>query len=69
MDLAAGLIERHGWHVVAEVAIGAVFVSFGVVYLTQLVRGRARAVVCSSCRRVSSRAHAACPRCGAILDR
>lgn len=67
LDQAAGLIERHGWHVIAEVGVGVVLLVFGILYFAQLIRGRAQAVTCPSCGRLSSRAHVECPRCGARL--
>lgn len=59
-----GLIERHGWHVIAELTALAVITVFTVFYLSALIRGRVRAVTCPRCGRVASRAHATCPRCG-----
>lgn len=67
MDLLTQLIERHGWHVLGEVAallVAAVVAGF---WVRALLRGRARPVVCASCGRVSSRATAMCPRCGEPL--
>jgi hypothetical protein len=66
-DLGA-LIERHGWHVIAELAVLAVATVFTVIYLTALFRGKVRAQSCPSCGRVVSRADARCPRCGTSLE-
>jgi predicted amidophosphoribosyltransferase len=66
-DLGA-LIERHGWHVIAELAVLAVVTVFTVIYLAALVRGKVRAHSCPSCGRVISRADARCPRCGTSLE-
>lgn len=63
-----GLIERHGWHVIAELTVLAVATLFTIVYLAALVRGKVRAVSCPSCGRVVSRANPTCPRCGASLE-
>ncbi len=63
----AELIQRHGWHVVAELALLALVTVFTAVYVTALVRGRIRAVPCPSCGRVASRADTRCPRCGRPL--
>lgn len=67
MDLGA-LIQRHGWHVIAELAALAVVTVFSVVYVTALLRGKIRAHGCPSCGRVVSRADARCPRCGTSLQ-
>lgn len=67
IDLGA-LIERHGWHVIGELAFLAVVTVFTVVYLAALVRGRVRAVSCPACGRVASRANARCPRCGGSFE-
>jgi len=66
MDLGA-LIERHGWHVIAELAVLAMFTVFTVIYLAALFRGKVRATSCPSCGRLVSRAHVRCPRCGTSL--
>ncbi|HEX2030611.1 MAG TPA: hypothetical protein VHL78_04315 [Actinomycetota bacterium] len=63
----AELIERHGWHVIAELTALALVTVLTVAYLTALFRGRIRAVPCPSCGRVASRADARCPRCGGPL--
>jgi predicted amidophosphoribosyltransferase len=62
------LIERHGWHVIAEMAFLIALLVFTVIYLRALFRGRVRSVTCGSCGRVSSRAQPRCPRCGAPLE-
>jgi hypothetical protein len=67
MDLGA-LIQRHGWHVIAELAVLAVVTVFTVIYLAALFRGKVRAHRCPSCGRVVSRADARCPRCGTALE-
>jgi predicted amidophosphoribosyltransferase len=67
MDLG-GLIERHGWHVIAELAVLGVVTVFTVIYLAALVRGKVRATSCPSCGRVVSRADARCPRCGQLFE-
>lgn len=67
MDLGA-LIERHGWHVIAELAVLAVAAVFTVVYLSALLRGKIRAGSCPSCGRVVSRADVRCPRCGTLFE-
>jgi uncharacterized OB-fold protein len=67
VDLGS-LIERHGWHVIAELAMLAVVAVFTVFYLTALLRGKVRATTCPSCGRVVSWADARCPRCGASLE-
>jgi predicted amidophosphoribosyltransferase len=66
IDIGA-LIERHGWHVIGELAFLTVVTVFTVVYLAALVRGRVRAISCPDCGRVASRANVRCPRCGASL--
>jgi predicted amidophosphoribosyltransferase len=63
------LLERHGWHVIAELAFLALVTVFAVVYLGALFRGRVRAVPCPKCGRVASRSDARCPRCHQPLDR
>jgi uncharacterized OB-fold protein len=67
VDLGA-LIERHGWHVIAELAVLAVVTVFTVVYFAALLRGKVRAASCPTCGRVVSRADARCPRCGTSLE-
>jgi predicted amidophosphoribosyltransferase len=62
------LIERHGWHVIAEMAFLAGVLVFTAIYLRALFRGRVRSVTCRACGRVASRAHQRCPRCGAALE-
>lgn len=66
-DLGA-LIERHGWHVIAELAVLAGVTVFTVIYLAALVRGKVRPHNCPSCGRVVSRADPRCPRCGTSLE-
>ena len=67
IDLGA-LIERHGWHVIAELAVLAVVTVFTAIYLAALLRGKVRAHSCPSCGRVVSRADPRCPRCGTALE-
>ena len=62
------LIQRHGWHVIAELAFLAGLLVFTAIYVRALLRGRVRAVTCPSCGRVTSRAQERCPRCGAALE-
>ena len=64
MSFFGDLIEQHGWHVLGEVAaliVAAIVTGF---WVRALVRGRAHALVCGGCGRVSSRATPSCPRCG-----
>ncbi len=61
--LASNLIQRHGWHVLGELAFLALITVFTLLYLVALFRGRVRAVVCPSCGRVASKADPRCPRC------
>lgn len=63
------LIQRHGWHVIAELTALALMTVFTVLYVTALVRGRVRATACPACGRLASRAHERCPRCGQPLQR
>ena len=67
MDFLARLVERHGWHVVGEVAALLVALVVTGFWVRALIRGRARPVVCAACGRVSSRATPVCPRCGEPL--
>lgn len=67
MDLPTRLIERHGWHVLGELAALVVAAVVAALWVRALLRGRARPVVCAACGRVSSRATAVCPRCGEPL--
>jgi predicted amidophosphoribosyltransferase len=62
------LIQRHGWHVIAELAFLAALLVFTLIYVRALLRGRVRAVTCPECGRVASRAQQQCPRCGAALE-
>jgi predicted amidophosphoribosyltransferase len=62
------LATNHGWHFVMELAALALVTVFTAFYLVHLFRGRVRAVVCPSCGRVASRAHAVCPRCRQPLE-
>jgi hypothetical protein len=66
-DLGA-LIERHGWHVIAELIVLAVVTVFTMIYVAALLRGKILAPSCPSCGRVVSRADARCPRCGTALQ-
>lgn len=63
MDTLARLIERHGWHVIGELAALVLFTVFTAFFVTALIRGRVRAFVCPGCGRVVSRADLRCPRC------
>lgn len=63
MDTFARLIERHGWHVLGELAALALITVFTLFFVTALIRGRVRALVCPACGRVVSRADLRCPRC------
>jgi predicted amidophosphoribosyltransferase len=64
----ADLIREHGWHVLGELAVLVLAVVVTILWIRALLRGGARPLVCASCGRVVSRAHAACPRCGAAID-
>ncbi len=64
MDLFGELIERHGLHVLGELAalvLAAIVTAF---WVRALLRGRARPAICPACGRVTSRATTRCPRCG-----
>jgi hypothetical protein len=63
MDTFARLIERHGWHVIGELAALGLITVFTVFYVTALIRGRVRVPVCPGCGRLVSRADLRCPRC------
>lgn len=63
MDTLARMIERHGWHVIGELAMLALFTVFTAFFVTALIRGRVRAFMCPACGRVVSRADLRCPRC------
>jgi predicted amidophosphoribosyltransferase len=67
VDFLARLIERHGWHVIGEVAALLVALAVSAFWVRALLKGRARPVVCGTCGRVSSRATSLCPRCGEPL--
>ncbi len=67
MDLIPELIDRHGWHVIAELATLLLAMVVTALWLRALIRGRARPVECSSCGRLTSRASPLCPRCGTPL--
>jgi len=63
VETLGGLIERHGWHVIGELAFLALATVFTCFYVVALFRGRVRAVSCTECGRVVSRADLRCPRC------
>jgi predicted amidophosphoribosyltransferase len=67
MDFLAGLLERHGWHVIGELAVLLAAAVFTFFFVRALLRGRVQAVVCPACGRVASRADPRCPRCGQPL--
>ena len=64
MDLLPELIDRHGWHVLGEVATLLVAMVVTALWIRALLRGRARPIECAQCGRLASRATALCPRCG-----
>jgi uncharacterized OB-fold protein len=68
MGFLGDLIREHGWHVLGELAVLAVTALVAAYWIRALLQGRARPVVCGSCGRVASRAHASCPRCGERLE-
>jgi predicted amidophosphoribosyltransferase len=63
VDTLGGLIERHGWHVIGELAFLALITVFTLFFVVALIRGRVQALVCPECGRVVSRAYVRCPRC------
>jgi predicted amidophosphoribosyltransferase len=63
VDTFARLIERHGWHVIGELAVLALVTVFTVFFVVALIRGRVQALVCPACGRLVSRADLRCPRC------
>jgi predicted amidophosphoribosyltransferase len=65
VDFFADLIREHGWHVLGELTVLLLAVVVTVLWVRALLRGQARPLVCASCGRIVSRAHPACPRCGA----
>ena len=65
MDFLGDLIREHGWHVLGELTVLVLAAAVTVLWVRALLRGQARPLVCASCGRVVSRAHAVCPRCGA----
>jgi predicted amidophosphoribosyltransferase len=67
MSPLEGLIREHGWHVLGELAVLVLAAVVTAMWIRALIRGQARPIVCGSCGRVASRAHEACPRCGAPL--
>jgi predicted amidophosphoribosyltransferase len=67
VDFLTDLIQRHGWHVLGELAALVVASIVTAFWVRALVQGRARPAVCGSCGRVSSRTTTACPRCGEPL--
>ncbi len=64
MDLLPNLIREHGWHVIGEVAVLVLAAVVSVLWIRALLQRRARPVQCPECGRLTSRAHAVCPRCG-----
>jgi predicted amidophosphoribosyltransferase len=64
MDFLADLVREHGWHVVGELAVLVLAAVVAVLWIRALLHRRARPMTCSRCGRITSRAHAACPRCG-----
>ena len=65
MDFLAELVREHGGHVVGELAVLLLAAVVTVLWVRALLQRRARPVSCSRCGRIASRAHGACPRCGA----
>jgi predicted amidophosphoribosyltransferase len=65
VDFLGDLIREHGWHVLGELTVLVLAAAVTVLWIRALLRGQARPLVCASCGRVVSRAHAVCPRCGA----
>ncbi len=65
MNFLGDLIREHGWHVLGELTVLVLAAVVAVLWIRALFRGQARPLVCASCGRVVSRAHTACPRCGA----
>ncbi|HZA26632.1 MAG TPA: DUF2614 family zinc ribbon-containing protein [Actinomycetota bacterium] len=63
METLGRLIERHGWHVIGELAVLALLTVFTVFFVVALIRGRVQALACPACGRVVSRADLRCPRC------
>jgi predicted amidophosphoribosyltransferase len=68
MEFLGRLIERHGWHVLAELGLFLVTVVVAALWLRALFQGRARPVACPACGRIASRANPRCPRCGSALE-
>lgn len=67
LRLVGDLIERHGWHVLAELSLLVLVGVLTAVCLVALARGRVRAALCPRCGRLLSRARQRCPRCGAVV--
>jgi hypothetical protein len=67
VDFLGDLIRVHGWHVLGELTVLVLAAAVTVLWIRALLGGQARPLVCASCGRVVSRAHAACPRCGAPM--
>ncbi|HEV3475355.1 MAG TPA: hypothetical protein VG602_08320 [Actinomycetota bacterium] len=65
MDFLTDLIRGHGWHVIGELAVLVLAAVVSVLWIRALLQRRAHPLRCGSCGRVTSRAHAVCPRCGA----
>jgi predicted amidophosphoribosyltransferase len=64
VDFLGDLIRQHGWHVLGELSVLVLALAVTLVWIRALLRGQARPLVCASCGRIVSRAHAVCPRCG-----
>jgi predicted amidophosphoribosyltransferase len=62
------LIREHGWHVLGELVVLLLAIVVTALWIRALFQGRARPRICSGCGRVTSRAHAVCPRCGSALS-
>ncbi len=67
MSFIGELIERHGLHVLGELATLVIAAVVAAYWVRALLQGRARPVVCATCGRVASRGHSLCPRCGEPL--
>ena len=67
MSFLGELIEKHGLHVLGEVATLVLAAVVSAFWIRALFQGRARPVICAACGRVASRGHSTCPRCGEPL--